>query len=597
MAFVVRSPKKLDFFHSETGPIGPGEYDKTLSPKEPNSDFLNAPFNSSSNRCVSNDFDTNPEVGPGSYRQNSSFIKKSFSTQSIDSDDAINLAMYKLIEKKRKQLSLSKKELKIENSIPKVMKETINKGERGKHYIKIIQGTKTKKRIASIPSKLNFGYDVDNDGRLKMIDDPNKMIRYSGDKNDSVAPDYYYKTKRIKSNALDWKKMSKKDLENNKSDSGDFNTKEESATINNANKSNSNQTNINQTMNSSNNNINNISISKNPGVDYISRHLKKIDKARSMKNMLYNTKASMRSSSTSTTNTIRERAIEDMVQSNLFSVSPGPGYYFGDDTSFSKTLNRTKSQCQCFGSTAERKMKLSNLPNYKNVGPGSYYHTHLNTLKPNMYLFYRRENPDTYIPNKINKEKEKAIVGPGKYMIKSQFDVEKAEYSGPCQRRFNYSLKEENILPGPADYISLKEWGQQETTLPLRQKNLHRDIRRFEYKTTGVGSYNPQILSSIGYKIISKENKFQSVIAPFSSGQERFLEKSHSTSDIVGPGCYNYAKSSFDKKKNNEVVKETKPLQEYVEKKKESERQVGPGSYGMYDYNQWNKKSFNILFA
>ena len=136
----------------------------------------------------------------------------------------------------------------------------------------------------------------------------------------------------------------------------------------------------------------------------------------------------MRSSSTSTTNTIRERAIEDMVQSNLFSVSPGPGYYFGDDTSFSKTLNRTKSQCQCFGSTAERKMKLSNLPNYKNVGPGSYYHTHLNTLKPNMYLFYRRENPDTYIPNKINKEKEKAIVGPGKYMIKSQFDVEKAEY-------------------------------------------------------------------------------------------------------------------------------------------------------------------------
>ena len=133
MAFVVRSPKKLDFFHSETGPIGPGEYDKTLSPKEPNSDFLNAPFNSSSNRCVSNDFDTNPEVGPGSYRQNSSFIKKSFSTQSIDSDDAINLAMYKLIEKKRKQLSLSKKNLKIENSIPKVMKETINKGERGKH--------------------------------------------------------------------------------------------------------------------------------------------------------------------------------------------------------------------------------------------------------------------------------------------------------------------------------------------------------------------------------------------------------------------------------------------------------------------------------
>ena len=93
-------------------------------------------------------------------------------------------------------------------------------------------------------------------------------------------------------------------------------------------------------------------------------------------------------------------------------------------------------------------MKLSNLPNYKNVGPGSYYHTHLNTLKPNMYLFYRRENPDTYIPNKINKEKEKAIVGPGKYMIKSQFDVEKAEYSGPCQRRFNYSLKEENILHG-----------------------------------------------------------------------------------------------------------------------------------------------------
>ena len=93
MAFVVCSPKKLDFFHSETGPIGPGEYDKTLSPKElSNSDFLNAPFNSSSNRCVSNDFDTNPEVGPGSYRQNSSFLKKSFGTQSREADGAVNLA-------------------------------------------------------------------------------------------------------------------------------------------------------------------------------------------------------------------------------------------------------------------------------------------------------------------------------------------------------------------------------------------------------------------------------------------------------------------------------------------------------------------------
>ena len=368
--------------------------------------------------------------------------------------------------------------------------------------------------------------------------------------------------------------------------------------------------NSNSNSNTSLNHSNSIPNLKSATIENNRKHLKYFENKQAKNNIFYNMKRNNSSGSGSTntrseflnsqndqTFNNNEKVIEEIVQNHLFNVSPGPGYYYGDEGNFSKTQRRVKSKLQCFGSTCERSMKLTNCQDDSQPGPGAYYNTALTIKKPSLFLFYRKENPDTYIPNKIRKEKEKSILGPGKYTIKSQFDKEKLDYSGPCQRRFNYTLKEENIIPGPGEYIQLKEWNQPKISIPLKQKNKQKDIIHQEFMTPGVGVYNPHILSSIGYKILSKENKFQSFMAPFNSAQDRFLKKSNSTSELLGPGCYNFAKSSFEKPINNQIIKETKPLQEYLESKNDMKGRLGPGSYGMFNYNQWNKKSFNILYA
>ncbi len=94
---------------------------------------------------------------------------------------------------------------------------------------------------------------------------------------------------------------------------------------------------------------------------------------------------------------------------------------------------------------------------------------------------------------------------------------------------------------------------------------------------------------------------------PFNSGQERFMKKSTSSHDMLGPGRYFDRNKSIgnvilktDKTKglyrnsglNNDDIKDI-----YKNEKVELERKVGPGSYDLHNYYEWHKKNFNAIYV
>jgi hypothetical protein len=678
MAFVIRSEKKPNFTKSETGPIGPGDYypevihsigNKSIN-KSNSSDNNNnnnqheqnfTAFNSSSIR----DFDmsckhSNPNVGPGSYinkthsdpfmkqppytiglTRSSSHLSLGTASSSLNNSNSneykVNMAMLNLLKKKQEQMLEDAKMLKVNNSSPKNNNNTntVNARKKEKKLIAIIPGAN--KRISSIPSKYSYGYEMDFDGMLKQIEDPDKEIKYSGNKNDSVSPDYYYKTKQQRKNGLEWKRMSSKDLMGNKnetkaSSSSSHNKRLSSSLLEGLHDSSATEADsgvINITVfgsasidNNNNNNSNNVNQHRRDSTESSFKPETNIFKVRQKKSNYVGAEPRYNnglcgdniSNNVNTNNTnytamsesqynARSKTIEKLVYNNLFNVAPGPGYYFSEDEPNSIYKQKHFSNKQCFGSCAKRDCKLSTKPNNTLVGPGSYFETSKATddkteeSKLRKFPFYKRENINYLLLNK--KEKTNPYLGPGTYSFKSQFDKEKCLYSGPCQKRFNYTIRDDNKVPGPGEYIPLHEWCKQEDKLLQYIPEEHKPIKKNEYTTPGVGSYNPGIASSISYNILSKENKIQSVIAPFNSAIERgdgFL-RSKSTSTLLGPGCYNSAKSDFDIPKNNTKIEQTKPLKSCMHYKEEAQKKVGPGSYGVYNYNNWNKKSFNVLFA
>ena len=104
--------------------------------------------------------------------------------------------------------------------------------------------------------------------------------------------------------------------------------------------------------------------------------------------------------------------------------------------------------------------------------------------------------------------------------------------------------------------------------------------------------------------MISKENKLSHIKVPFNSKLERFLKKSQSTSDSIGPGKYfpndkNIGTNIYKKDKNNGLFiingnRNSEIKDKFSKLKAENEKKLGPGSYNLHNTNEWHKKSFNI---
>ena len=611
MAIVVRSKKNLDYILNPTGTIGPGNYNILNKSYIENENF--APFNSSEKKLINNNKE-NPNIGPGYYQKSFSnenfFHKKNFHTKTNDKNwTKMNFLMAQLIDKKKEKIEEEKqKKIKINlHQNNKYSKSNLNRNNKNKKII-IINTTKTLNRINSIPSKSNcFGYNIDEKGEVYLNENPNSEIYYTGEKDNSVGPDYYYKTNKLNAHFVDWSKMSTKEII-------DFKYYNNDKSVNNSSY-------INNYLNTTETTLNNKILPKSNSTNDI----KTLNKNK--KEKLYIGFISRKNNN----NESKEKILENNLYNNLFSFEPGPGYYYKDnlfDDIKKKVNNYYEKNHQCFGVSSKR--NLSTFTKESNdIGPGHYSPDLFEKKEkfiPNFFPFAHRENIiKNYNPkdlakksilynNNVNNE-----IGPGKYEIKSQFDMKKKlnKISFSYEKRFNdYINGKSELYPGPGEYLKLKNWKKPEKKIikvsDLIQNNINNinkkininkdekddiSIEKNEDKITpGVGIYNPDILNSINYKIKSRENKLQSIIAPFNSGVERFnFQKSSSTSELIGPGSYNILKNNFNIVHNNKI-KENKPLEKYIIEKNIQKSKLGPGEYYNFNYNDWNIKSFNTLF-
>ena len=529
MAIVVRSKKNLDYILNPTGTIGPGNYNILNKSYIENENF--APFNSSEKKLINNNKE-NPNIGPGYYQKSFSnenfFHKKNFHTKTNDKNwTKMNFLMAQLIDKKKEKIEEEKqKKIKINlHQNNKYSKSNLNRNNKNKKII-IINTTKTLNRINSIPSKSNcFGYNIDEKGEVYLNENPNSEIYYTGEKDNSVGPDYYYKTNKLNAHFVDWSKMSTKEII-------DFKYYNNDKSVNNSSY-------INNYLNTTETTLNNKILPKSNSTNDI----KTLNKNK--KEKLYIGFISRKNNN----NESKEKILENNLYNNLFSFEPGPGYYYKDnlfDNIKKKVNNYYEKNHQCFGVSSKR--NLSTFTKESNdIGPG-YYSPDLFEKKekfiPNFFPFAHRENIiKNYNPkdlakksilynNNVNNE-----IGPGKYEIKSQFDMKKKlnKISFSYEKRFNdYINGKSELYPGPGEYLKLKNWKKPEKKIikvsDLIQNNINNinkkininkdekddiSIEKNEDKITpGVGIYNPDILNSINYKIKSRENKLQSIIAP-----------------------------------------------------------------------------------
>ena len=666
MAIVVRSERDFKFLQHSSGKLGPGEYEKDFSSE--NIHQNQAPFNSKSFRNVNFSEKINHKVGPGSYYhpKQRSFIIKSFnrnhsSLESLNKKDLYNLALFKVMNG-RKSLKINEQKSLIidkenQNQVFNMSNNsTINpksisniRSYSPKPYIKLVPTTLTKNRINSIPSKEHcLGYDFDEKGLPVIVDTQlniNDNFNEEENGNNSLI-----KKREKKINALDWSKMSRKDISDN-----EITTKDNSINYNSSKLYNNNTSKdlggSNDTTNTSNNIRKRDFSSNESGTNFINKNKKN--------NRFFNSNESITSFSNNemisdkntsaiyksfseeypykkinkikgniykTTNrdlTKKETkiSIEDFVYNNLFQGDPGPGYY-QEKSDFDKYSLINKNRKFNFGSNEKRDNLYGSNENI-NIGPG-YYFKENNTPQFKAKFFPLSRKEQTINIKKYEKDLINQNIGPGKYDIKSQFEKTQLYYSGPLEQRFFENFKK--IRPGPGEYLQLLDWEKNieenqkyKPNLYLNNNKKNQDNKEKKEEepgrhgyiskndNPGAGAYNPHIVNSIKYDIISKDNKVSNLIAPFSSGQEKFLKKSLSTSEIVGPGSYfpnlNIKNNIFKKedKKGNHIFKIDSKKNDsikvlYNQMKINLQNQVGPGSYELHNYNEWHKKSFNSLY-
>ena len=666
MAIVIRSERDFKFLKNSSGKLGPGDYakDNFLSETIPQN---SAPFNSKCLRYLEFSDNRNPDIGPGSYYhpKQRSFIHKSFnrnrsSLESLNRKDLYNLALFKVVNGKKELKIKEQKSLIIDKENQNQvfnMNNNINNNSSTidmrlyspKRYFKIIPTTLTKNRINSIPSKQNsLGYDFDENGLPVIVDPPSVFNNINEESEKNII-----NNKKIdkKINALDWSKMSKRDISDN-----DITTKDNTNNNNSTNLYYNNNTSkdinglSNNTTNTSNY-IRNRQISSNEsGINYLNKNQKNKSLINSNESLTTYTNNEITSDNnrsaifksfseenifkkinkikgnlykTTNRDLIKKEpkiSVEDFVYYNLFKGDPGPGYY-QEQSDFDKyILYSNKNRRFNFGSN-EKRDKINSSSQNVNIGPGCYFQDN-NTpkFKPKLYPLSRKE--ETINIKKYEKDYVNENMGPGKYDIKSQFDKTQIFYSGPLEKRFYENIKK--IKPGPGEYLQLADWEKNNEEKQKLKQNLYlnikkkeeednkekkEDLGRYGYiqknENPGVGNYNPHIVNSIKYNIISKDNKVSNLIAPFLSGQEKFLKKSASTSDMLGPGSYfpyvNVYKKDENKKGNNlfknDGMKKVNIKILYNQMKSNIENQVGPGSYNLQNYNEWHKKSFNSLYV
>lgn len=613
MAFVNRSERKIQLTSNETSEVGPGQYLSQGIIKSQQTS--KAPFNINTYRNVSIKKEDVP--GPGSYDYDDKYEKMAKILAEQKARQKIE-PLYKSIEynfsnmggayslllsNEKKSPGFGSKEKRFKdntntNEIPGpgyyaksggMDSTNLDKSNSlNLNNVSILSkkhnntNTGSPKRVVTIPAKgQGFGYNITNKGELVMNEDPDKSFHHKGSKEDSVGPGRYDLNSRWKKNSIDWSKSSpgrnnsSEKLQSTMTNSYDIHTLEN---MNDVDKNNTIVSKVRKTMEKIN--------MKNSR----EKILKKI--AENRKQLL---------------NLNKENTdVEKLINDNIFSDNPGPGYYYNDPSESRKGRNSKPEKFQVFGSSSPRFPQQNLIDKMYNneVGPGYYFQD------SNFKKFKEREkieNKPKRVKHSVSLEKNIQYkeelnnnLGPGLYNpeLPGRKLVSSIENFGSMERRFIEKQSEKEKSPGPGTYVNQVKWAKEkpkqvkEETVRKYEKNDKGPIitEKETFEVPPVGSYNSDILSTIGYKIAQKSNQYQSAIAPFSSMERRFNVFS-SSENLVGPGQYY---------KEKKVVAEQKHPPFHTGDQRQNETRKpgipGPGDYNRSSYFDWNKKSFNILY-
>lgn len=683
MAFVYKSERDVNPIRSPTtGDLGPGQYLPQGFIGTRNK-LSNVGFDSNTYREMKLTKNDNP--GPGSYEKDDAFEKFAdlFNDRSYKSPTLLkslemvgpdSLDPYTIIinKEKSKDVAFFSKEKRFKESpnsdfpgpsdygmndpkflVKNSMKEKnkkamINNIKRKNSLIKKEKSSTSAFRQISIPSKnLCFGFEVDNRGDIYVKEDPDKDIRYSGERLDSVGPGSYeiYDKDKWNKGFVNWDKMAKNERNSvNKSQEyqidnvslGNVNNIEEIVNKNNR------DTPINKKI--LNNNLIRLTSRGNGFIskknDFIladqSFKFKKekvfkhfMDKRQKLLDMKIS----------------KSMAEDDLFDKHILNQEPGPGYYSSEHAKASFKPPKIPEKYQYFGSNSLRFVDSNSALGNDNedVGPGVYFKDENKYGNENKKVLIKEKN--NYFFNYANQREELKKIrsenyeervgisdivnqyklsnidnspGPGNYDIDKgkhhKKSISNVAQFGSLQKRFSDDGTAKN--PGPGSYIGIpKSDSFNLIRFPIRPKKIkverenkteaeslfsksQKDEKKNSKPSPGVGDYNIDIVDSVGYKIAKNVNKFNHSSAPFNSVEKRFKKYSLDLNSNIGPGKYHKDDSSKNLLKKQ--MHNSPPFNIGSERKIITEKintvDNGPGAYNLSSYFDWNKKSFNVQF-
>ena len=625
MAFVTRSERNIknELFNSTK--IGPGEYqndDEILEARllhkisnryshyfKNNNLNVNVPFNTTSERSSFLKSNNNP--GPGTYTNTYTNIKHNIKRESPSLNKEIIF-----VEENGNLIPKLKNEAKGFLSSEKrfnVISDQNNYENIGPGYYEIgktFRRTKTNSRYGKIGTKRNYKISpLDNSvttipdksrGEFIFTNGIIKEIKRRLTKGDELGPGQYNIYPKWANNALDWNIGLKKENKN-------LEYKKE--LINSLNKNNSMELKLNNTSTTNlNKSIRNIS----------SNNLE--ENQNNIRNLVFNRFLKDRKKS-HFDNLNKLKEYKDIILDIKFKDTPGPGFYDNKIIKGPISIFNTNKRTQNFGSSAPKFTK-TNTEN-EMIGPGSYF-LERNKYEPKFetVIFPKRpkktnvdNNKDVGILiNNIRSNNMEREPGPGQYDLEKDFikkEVSKVKSFGILSERFktsssldNNKLSERDREKNKYDKTNYKFEDKMRIKINSRYLELKKEEEKAEkrrrkkfmnIKEPAVGTYSPEIITSLSYNVLSKINPYQNQVAPFNIMNTRFQNQPRSLKknrfNFPGPGKYEVADAynALNNSKKNYNIFGTDSQRKDIDKNK-----IGPG---LYDQSSpWNKKSFNILF-
>ena len=298
---------------------------------------------------------------------------------------------------------------------------------------------------------------------------------------------------------------------------------------------------------------------------------------------------------------------------------PGPGFY--DQNLLPKHISFT-STAQNFGSTSP-KFKMIKTEN-QIIGPGSYF-KEKNKYEPKFKTVLHAKIPEkqkligndsVFVQNLIRNNEEKSP-GPGEYNLEGKLikkEISNINSFGSVVERFNFKKLSEEENPNNSnikEYINqsiieenkkdkdrIKEMQYLRKVENIKKREKKKRQKYIKKKMPSVGTYSPEIISSMYYQVLSKLNPYRNQLAPFNIINSRFSQiKNPRTKNVVtpGPADYNvipaFKALNLDKRKYN-IFGQNKQRESRIK----NTFVPGPGLYNLDNPKDWSIKSYNVLF-